>query len=499
LGRALAAGVTVFGLLAGVATGAVLHGTPRADVILGTPAADAIDARAGDDRISTAWDDVRDRVDCGAGLDVVNADLLDAVAANCESVAWRLSRDTTSDFRAQHETQVEPSAFAWGTTVVAAFQSGRIARGGAAALVFATSADAGAHWRSGALPQGRYTTVSDPVVAYDAAHGLWLGVGLGSAPGVLDVYVVRSRDGVAWTGPVVAANDVDEDYDKEWLACDNGRTSEFRGRCYLAYVDTRTQGLAIRRTADSGLTWSAAARLHPGVSGSTFSGPMPVVRANGDVVIPYTLWGPIDGEDRIAAVISRDGGETWSAPFRIAGLSYEESLFELRAPALPSATADAAGKLYVVWSDSRYRDDGISTDPVLSTSTDGVRWTDPLRLPNLGGPSFTFVPAVAVDGKRVAVVFYTARLQTGCVLFRLGCEQQVDAWLVESKSGGTTWSRPRRLNAEPMAIVWLAETTLGRMLGDYVGAVYAGGKPLAILPLATAPGFAQQEAVFAAR
>jgi BNR repeat-like domain len=503
--RAVVAGLIVFGLVSGLARGALTHrhaplrGTPRADFIVGTPGADVVDARAGNDRVSVAWDDVRDRVDCGVGLDVVNADLLDAVSANCETVARRLSRDTTSDFRAEHETQVEPSALAWGNTVVTAFQSGRIVTGGAAAIGFATSTDTAATWRSGLLPQGSFTTVSDPVVAYDALHARWLVTAIGAAPGVLDLYVVHSRDGLTWSAPLVAASDVDEDYDKEWLTCDNGARSPFRGHCYLAYVDIRTHWLAIRTTTDGGATWSPPARVQPGVVGSTFSGPMPVVRPNGDVLVSYVLFAPIDGEDRIAYVTSRDGGTTWSAPARIAPLSYDESLFELRAPVMPSVVASATGKLYAVWTDDRFRDDGTSMDPVLATSADGVHWSDPLRLPTLAGRNLAFVPAVAVDGTRVAVTYYTAQLQKGCALFHDGCAQRTDAWLVESKDAGATWSRPRQLNAEPMGLDWLAETTLGRMVGDYVGAVYVGGRPLAVIALAAPPTFTQQEAIFAVR
>jgi BNR repeat-like domain len=503
--RGVVAGLIFLGLVSGLARAALvdrdatLQGTPRADLIIGTASADVVTARGGDDAISTAWDDVRDRIDCGTGTDVVDADLLDTVAANCETVARRVGRDGTSDWRAQHQTQVEPSALAWGKSVVTAFQSGRIARGGAAALGFATSPDAGEHWRVGTLPQGGYTSVSDAVVAFDAAHGLWLVAGLGAAAAVLDIFVVRSRDGVTWTGPVTAANDVDEDYDKEWLTCDNGASSPFRGHCYLAYVDIRTHELALRTTKDGGATWSKPTRVEPGEAGSSFSGPMPVVRPNGDVVVPYSLFAPLDREDRIAAVVSRDGGVTWGEPLRVASLIYEESLFELRAPVLPSAAVDAAGRVYVVWGDSRFRDDGTSMDAVLATSADGIHWSEPARITSVPGQSFVFVPALAVAGKRLALTYYTAELGSGCFVFHDGCAQHVDAWLAESADGGGDWARPRRLNAEPMAFDWLAETNLGRMLGDYVAGVFAGGRPIALIALAGTPGYEQSEAIFAVR
>src|SRR5262245_48307144 len=51
-----------------------------------------------------------------------------------------------------HQTEVEPDTFANGSTIVAAFQVGRIFDGGACAIGFATSTNNGATWTSGLLP-----------------------------------------------------------------------------------------------------------------------------------------------------------------------------------------------------------------------------------------------------------------------------------------------------------------------------------------------------------
>ncbi len=529
--RAFVAGLIALSLVAGAARAALFRGTDGPDKLVGTAAADTIyglagpdtldgrggndllvpgfgrdrvTAGAGNDRVA-AQDGSVDQIGCGTGRDTVTADTEDVVAKDCETVSRQISRDTTSDFYAQHATQVEPDSFAWGKTVVTAFQSGRIATGGAAALSFATSLDGGASWRAGDLPQGRYSYVSDPVVAYDSQHGWWLVAGLGAAPG-LDIFVTRSRDGLKWSSPVIAAGDVDEDYDKEWLACDNGARSKFRGTCYLAYVDIRTRWLAIRTTRDAGATWSKPARIQPGIAGATFSGPMPVVQPDGDVVVPYVLYAPIsNGEDRMAAVLSHDGGVTWGAPIRIAGLSYEEP-FELRAPTMPSVDVDASGRVYMVWSDSRFRTDGQSMDIVLSTSADGVNWSAPVRLlPAETGTSMSFIPAIAVEpatsGKtaHVAVTYYTMQLPGRCHLFVPGCGQEVNAWFLESKDGGATWGARQRLNGEPMPLDWLSETTLGRMLGDYVSVSWSDGRAIPVLSMAGEPGFTMAQAIFATR
>ncbi len=491
-------------LSAGVARAALLRGTPRADVIAGTPAVDTIDALAGNDRISTAWDDKPDVVNCGAGRDVLNADARDTFV-NCEAVAHRLSRDTTTDFNAQHATQVEPDSFAVGSTIVTAFQNGRYQEGGAAAIAWATSRNAGKTWRAGTLAQTRYSLVSDPAVAYDADHGTWLIAALGAAPAGVELWVSRSSDGIAWSAPVVTAANPAEIYDKEWVACDNGAHSQFRGRCYLAYVDFATEMLGVQRSLDGGRTWSSPVRLTPGAGRVAFTGPMPVLRPDGTLVIPYIVFG--GRQDQVSEVVSQDGGETFAAPLTISSLEFEDDT-DLRSEAMPSVDVDAAGTLYLVWSDARFREDSGVNDVVFSMSADGVKWTPPVRIPlpvSAAGVGMNYVlPAVAVapgsSGRKakLAVAVYSERLRNGCAVFLPGCTKQVDAWLVRSNNGGKTWSAPKLLSAEPMPLTWLADTTRGAMLGDYISASWAGGKPWAVLPLATRSEVGFSEAIFAA-
>ena len=80
-----------------------------------------------------------------------------------------------------HHTEVEPDTFSNGSTIVAAFQVGRIFDGGACAIGFATSADNGATWQSGLLPGitkwsggGSNDRATDASVAFDERHNVWL-------------------------------------------------------------------------------------------------------------------------------------------------------------------------------------------------------------------------------------------------------------------------------------------------------------------------------------
>ncbi len=64
----------------------------------------------------------------------------------------KLSTDPFTNATSSHATEVEPDSFSFGSTIVAAFQVGRIAGGGSSDIGFAVSTDAGASWQNGFLP-----------------------------------------------------------------------------------------------------------------------------------------------------------------------------------------------------------------------------------------------------------------------------------------------------------------------------------------------------------
>ena len=92
----------------------------------------------------------------------------------------RVSSDPYLNPESQHRTEVEPDSFATRNQVVTAFQVGRMFDGGATNIGWATSTTTGTGFASGFLPGitraagGPYDRASDPWVAYDAAHSVWL-------------------------------------------------------------------------------------------------------------------------------------------------------------------------------------------------------------------------------------------------------------------------------------------------------------------------------------
>src|SRR3954447_17056164 len=80
-----------------------------------------------------------------------------------------------------HHASVEPDSFSNGSTIVAAYQVGRIYDGGACAIGFATSTNNGTTWTTGLLPGltkytggGTFDRATDAAVAYDAQDNLWM-------------------------------------------------------------------------------------------------------------------------------------------------------------------------------------------------------------------------------------------------------------------------------------------------------------------------------------
>src|SRR5579863_6921146 len=200
----------------------------------------------------------------------------------------------------QHATEVEPHVLSNGTTQVAAFQTGRIAPGGATAIGWATSTDGGSTWSHGFLPGlttgnggGPYDAASDPAVAYDARHGVWMIASLPILNSSTTVAVVVSRStdgGFTWENPVNVGPKVDSS-DKNWIACDSYSASPFYGNCYVEWDNPDTgDGILMSTSSDGGLTWSAAI----GTANHSFGiGGQPLVQPSGTVVVPIETNGKI--------------------------------------------------------------------------------------------------------------------------------------------------------------------------------------------------------------
>ncbi len=400
----------------------------------------------------------------------------------------QISSDPFTNSTSQHATEVEPDTFSYGSTIVATYQAGRFYDGGASDIGYATSIDGGSTWTYGFLPgitniQGTgnpYDRDSDPAVAYDPKHGVWL---ISSLP-IVDsnneipaVIVSSSMDGLNWNNPVSVTGPVASS-DKDWIVCDSWSSSPYYGNCYVEWDNPDTGDEVMMSTStDGGQTWGPA--IHP--SGSSGLGGQPVVQPNGTVVVSFEGNG-------IQVFSSTSGGATWSKTTTISNITDHLDAGNIRSSPLPSATVDGGGTVYVAWEDCRFRANCAENDIVISTSTNGTTWTTPARVPADPVTSSVdhFIPGLTADSStsgstaHIALTYYQYP-QTKCTVST--CNLQ--AVFISSPNGGATWSKPIAL-AGAMQLTWLASTDLGYMVGDYISTSFANGKAYGVFAVAKA-------------
>jgi hypothetical protein len=413
--------------------------------------------------------------------------------AHAQALA-KISTDTFTNSDSDHKTEVEPDTFAWGNTIVSAFHIGRRPGSigwGSADVGFSTSTNGGVSWKYGSLPgltvnyeAGTYGAAADPSVAYDAKHGQWLIstlplVGLnGFSQYIGDVAVSRSTDGLHWGSPI----NIDKTHldDKNWTVCDNNTTSPYYGNCYTEWDQAYGTGdVLMSVSSDGGQTWSAglASSDHAGGLGGE-----PVVQPNGTVIVPFQG----GGTDVFS---SSNGGVSWGKSQAIASIQSHLDAGGIRNPDLPSVAIDGAGKVFVAWSDCRFRTGCKENDIVMSSSSDGTTWSAVTRIPIDQTTSTVdhFLPGIGIDPTtsgataHMTIVYYyyptSSCTSSTC---------QLDVGYVTSTNGGTTWTAGKKI-AGPMTLSWLPVSDDGPMVADYIGVSYVNGNPFGVFAVALAP------------
>ncbi len=399
----------------------------------------------------------------------------------------------------QHKASVEPDTFAYGNTIVVAAQVGRFFAGGGTDIGYATSTDGGTSWIQGTLPGitsggGTYERVSDSTVAYDAAHGVWLisSLPVTAAVTLPAVLVSRSTDGGRTFGnPITIASGTS--LDKNWTVCDNHPASPYYGHCYTEFDDHADKNrLKMSTSTDGGLTWGPA--LDTGNRTTGFAG-QPLVQPNGTVIVvadnPATT--------QLLSWRSLDGGASWSSSIQAAAINDHPVAGDMRAEPIPSAEIDAAGTVYLTWQDCRFRLKCSSNDLVLSTSTDGKKWTKPARIPidAVTSGADHFIPGLGVDPTTAGT---TAKLGLTYYYYQnaaCGTNCSLEVGYLQSTDGGASWSTPTQL-AGPFSTTLCPDTSAGRMVGDYISTSWIGGKAFGAFAVAQLPtdGSAFDQAIY---
>ncbi len=198
----------------------------------------------------------------------------------------------------------------------------------------------------------------------------------------------------------------------------------------------------------------------------------------------------------LGAIKSTDGGQSWQVSTPSSGFTTIQAHTEvggLRSLPKPSATVDATGRIYVAWPDCRFRSGCSANDIVMSTSTDGQNWSPVTRLPidatsdsvdhflaGLGAD-----PTTGGSAAHLGLIYYyypySACGGTGmpaCLVYSA---------FLSSTDGGASWSSHGSLNSTGMTPGSLAQTSRGRMLGDYFPVAWSAGKAIPVFPLSVPP------------
>jgi hypothetical protein len=430
----------------------------------------------------------RRRTAAVAGALATTAVLAGAAGAGAAVPLTKISADPFTNPTSQHATEVEPDTFAHHGTVVSTFQVGRFFNGGATDIGAARSGDGGTTWDAPTFlpgqtfsadapfgdPNSPFERTSDPTVAYDAAHGVWMISSIPLMPNlsVPTVFFSRSTDdGRTWGPPISMPPPIAKnvDLDKNWTVCDNHADSPFFGHCYTE-LDNFGEGdrELMSTSTDGGLTWSTPIETAGHDKGL---GGQPVVQPDGDVIVPFEA---LNG--KIQAFQSTDGGASWTKAVTIDSIRFHGVAGGLRTSPLPSAEIAADGTAFVSWEDCRFRRRCSSNDIVFSSSSDGVNWTGAARVPidDVTSGADHFIPGLGVDpdtsgdGAHLALTyyFYPDATCTG------GCRLQ--AGYISSPDAGATWGDPIELT-NAMSLSDIAQTSQGPMVGDYISTSISGG------------------------
>jgi len=404
----------------------------------------------------------------------------------------RLSSDPYSQSPGQYQTEVEPGAFAFGSTIVTALQAGRFSDEGSANLGWATSHDGGMTWESGFLPGttkltgGSFDRITDPTVAYNALYNTWLISSVAfvytsnsiAAPAVL---VNLSTDGgLTWSRPITVDNVGFSGYlDKDWVSCDNTPTSPYYGHCYAAWDDyDRGNLMEMSTSTNGGKSWGSVQTTADRVSGLDAG---MLVQPDGRVIVPILG----NAQTNVSVYASTNGGASWNRSLTITSAYSYPSYAHYQDHILLSAAMDGSGRLYFVWVDCRFEANCHGNDLVMTTSPDGATWTPVRRIPiaSVGSGATYYINGLGADPTTsgnlahlgLAFYSYAANCASNCPLY---------VNFVSSSEGGNSWHQQQTL-AGPLYASWLPQGN--NRVGDYISTVFANGKAFPIFAIANAP------------
>src|SRR4051794_11236017 len=407
----------------------------------------------------------------------------------------------------QPDTTTEPSIAvnpANPKNAVAGYQMGRVDGGGDASNGYATTFDGGKTWKYGTIPGltvrngGPFDRASDAVVAFGPHNRVYYSSlvfndGSGEGGDSLRSAIVNSTStdgGKTWGKPTTVIDDSGGGLnDKNWEVVDTGTAmGHHYGRLYVVW--DRVAPMLVSYSDDQGKTFSPPSVVYAGQG----IGAIPLVLKDGSLGVVFStdvapvpavhtdpggeLAEPIPGISKLVMAVSEQAGTlvspaplVFAPPTSVGVYNGHEPRLQRASPGLPTAAVDPkSGRVYVGWDDSRFRTEPSSpvNDPVVTWSDDnGTTWS---ALKNLRtGKSndwidrFNSMLGVAPDG--TLTVSYRQRQEASSAV---NMSNFVDTYVVQSRDGGKTFSKPLRVNKKVRADArFAAFSRAGAMWGDY--------------------------------
>src|SRR5215831_4012150 len=292
-----------------------------------------------------------------------------------------------------------------------------------------------------------YSAGADPVVRAGTS-GMFYYAGLGftrDTPKKSVVFVSRfidnnneeNGDPIKYLNTVQVSLGTDAAFlDKPWLAVDiprdgaaactitqplrNGNpfTQTFpAGNIYLAYTsftdETKPPSqIYFARSTDCGATWSKPAiiadgALHQGTA-------LAVDPTTGAVYVTWRRFKSSGFNDAIMFAQSTDGGQTFSTPKEVAIIApFDQGTtgFSFRTNGYPAIAVDGTSRIYLAWTERNQGTPESAGDArvVLTTSKDGVTWTQRAPVADYPGRGHQFMPAMNFAGGKLMIIFYDVR------------------------------------------------------------------------------------------
>ena len=333
--------------------------------------------------------------------------------------------------------------------------------------------------------QNNYLPLDEPSAGYDRngnafIAGLYFDEVEGGVRGLMAVQ--KSADGIHWSKPVVALAHPGQTYPFETrLTVDTSPSSPWVNRLYFSGVVELARGteVLVSHSADGGATWTQSAldpvQKYPQEDNFT----RVAVGKDGTV---YATWMHCKGKNggdgsglcpTVHFMLSKsvDGGNTWSAPQRIATVKMphfwllpitKERVYNY--PAIVADNSDGAhsGNLYV----AMYTWTGAYLRVQVIRSTDGgTTWSQPVPLAPKSDTHDQFFPTISVSSTgKVGVSWLDRRNDPNDIDYQAFAAISTDG----GQSFGTNWQLTTAFS-DPKV-----NGTQNNWMGDYTGNAWTG-------------------------